>query len=320
MNAHAAHVFIASRLGVSRNNMSDTITSPALRRKPSHETIIRMPLSSGGFAYALVCFGVEVWVFDFVTKEPARGTGYFPVDRCRFAADLGDCAATFVNCGKMDAEIVEAIPAPKLYMILTDMNRQLTGLTSKYATYGALFDAKPLAEEDIQREGMQLRRWLDWKSYEGLIHEWRPQMELRDVPEEFLDREAMRKMAAGEPVMEKPLPKQEVELVVIIPVQGDDPALDEPEEQFEEPLSEALEEAECGSCTSSGTTPDSFDIDVDTVKPSLRRCLSVIRRVLKKAGAPAATIIRQLPDNPDDPPIDHPLEAPPAAPKKAARK
>ncbi len=167
-------------------------------------------------------------------------------------------------------------------------------------------------------EGMHRYKALTFLSYETRLADLRPEMEVREVPEEFLDREAMRKMAAGEPVMEKPLPKQEVELVVIIPMQGDDPALDEPEEQFEEPLSEALEDAGCSSCTSSGTTPDSFDIDVDTMKSSLRRCLSVIRRVLKKAGAPAATIIRQLPDDPNAAPIDHPLEAPPKEVRKGA--
>lgn len=266
-------------------------------------------------------------MFRFVTRMPACGEGFFHPRDLFDVVGVFEPPAHFVNCGRMRPDVLSLIPTPKFYRSVPEeyQPKNLPGV--KYVRIrggtddqGRYVGEIQIPEQEAIAQGWRRSAMLSHLTYETRLAEWHPQMEVRDVPEEFLDREAMRKMAAGEPVMEKPLPRQEVELVVIIPVQGDDPALDEPEEQFEEPLSEALEEAECGSCTSSGTTPDSFDIDVDTVKPSLRRCLSVIRRVLTKAGAPAATIIRQLPDDPNDPPIDHPLEAPPAAPKKTARK
>jgi hypothetical protein len=292
-----------------------------------------MPLPDGAFAYGVMQKGEfgHLWVFRFVTKSPACGKGFFNLQDILLPASVYDLPAFVVDCGKVSAEALASLPEPNFYVkrepwegCINEDEPMLAGINYVYVNRripGSLFSKKERVTIDAAiAEGLFYDDMITHLSYERLFQEWRPQMEVREVPEEFLDREAMRKMAAGEPVMEKPLPKQEVELVIILPMQGDDPALDEPEEQFEEPLSEALEEAGCGSCTSSGTTPDSFDIDVDTVKPSLRRCLSVIRRVLTKAGAPAATIIRQLPDDPNDPPIDHPLEAPPAAPKKAAKK
>lgn len=290
-------------------------------------------MHDGFFAYGLMqdTSPTCLRIFPFVTSEPACGDGFFDANEVLTVVSVFDLPATFVNCGKVSIHALSLLPEPKFYEtkppVYKTVNHHdpvLPGVTYVYVdrpvtdTRGYVMER--ITQEAAIAEGRFKEDMITCLSYERLFQEWRPKMEMRDVPPEFLDREAMRKMAAGEPVMEKPLPRQEVELVVIIPVQGDDPALDEPEEQFEEPLSEALEEAECGSCTSSGTTPDSFDIDVDTVKPSLRRCLSVIRRVLTKAGAPAGTIIRQLPDDPNDPPIDHPLEAPPPAPKKAARK
>ncbi len=92
----------------------------------------------------------------------------------------------------------------------------------------------------------------------------------------------------------------------IIIFQQADLETDEPEEVFQEPLEEALEESGCGQWTGSGTVPGYFEIDVDTISSDRARCLSVIRSVLKKAKAPASTLIKEL----CDPPIDHPLDAP----------
>jgi hypothetical protein len=274
----------------------------------------------GEFAYGVVQDSDHFWIFKFRTRKPARGSAMFQPQDLFKVLIIHEPPIHFVDCGKMASDLLAEIPKPSFYKLLEEKYQPKDPSASRYVRvpyhspegWGS---EKRITEAEAIAEGLHKYEALTSLNYEARLAVLCPNMEVREVPEEFLDRVAIRKMEAGEPVLEKPLPKQEVELVVIIPVQGDDPALDEPEEQFEEPLSEALEEAECGSCTSSGTTPDSFDIDVDTVKPSLRRCLSVIRRVLKKAGAPAPTIIRQLPDNPDDPPIDHPLDA---APKKAA--
>lgn len=283
-----------------------------------------MPMVGGEFAYGVVQDSKNFWIFNFVTKKPACGSAMFqPPDLFRVLI-IGEPPIHFVDCGKMASDLLAKIPKPTFYKPLAEEYQPKDPSAGRYVWVpnldrepGSTYEKRVMEAQAIA-EGMHRYQSLTFLSYEMRLADLRPEMEVREVPGEFLDREAMRKMAAGEPVIEKPLPKQEVELVVILPMQGDDPALDEPEEQFEEPLSEALEDAGCGSCCSSGTTPDSFDIDVDTVKPSLRRCLSVIRRVLKKAGAPAATIIRQLPDDPNATPIDHPLEAPPKEARKGA--
>ncbi len=99
-------------------------------------------------------------------------------------------------------------------------------------------------------------------------------------------------------------PPGKVEFIIIF--QQADLETDEPEEVFQEPLEEALEESGCGQWTGSGTVPGYFEIDVNTISPDRARCLAVIRSVLKKAKAPASTLIKEL----CDPPIDHPLHAP----------
>ena len=155
---------------------------------------------------------------------------------------------------------------------------------------------------EIKERGLHERHWLEWYNYESIFAEWIPQMVLREVPPEFIDREALSGALQTASIEPEP---EELELLIEIPLT--DMTSDEPEEDFEEPLEEALAEAECGSTGGSGTVPEYFQINVDTLRPTLRRCLTVIRRVLKKAKAPPSTQIIELRTTGN---IEHPLIAP----------
>ncbi len=289
---------------------------PPLRRKPSVGSIFRMPLRDGAYAYALTVHRVQIWVFDFLTKVPAVGSGFFPMSRLRHAVWLGDVSTHFVDCGTVDVSEVEALPEPKFYWILNEDYMRQLGFKSKYGTCegAGIYDSNELTMEDIVTRGLHRDTWLEWHSYEKLIGEWLPSMSVREVPEEFIDHEALRKMAAGEPVEEKPLPQpRKVEFLIVF--QSADLESDDPELDLEEPLEEALGDSGCGDVAGSGTAPGVFEINVETSSSDRARCLAVIRRVLKKAKAPASTIIKEL----CEPPIDHPLEAPVSTKKKKRR-
>ena len=106
-----------------------------------------------------------------------------------------------------------------------------------------------------------------------------------------------------------------VELTVVIPM-GELPS-DDPELDLEEPLGEALEEAEAGEVTGSGTMPDNtFDIDVTTERSQKKKALRVIRKVLGKLKCPVSTVIVED----AEPPVRHPLYEVPPSGKEPSRK
>jgi hypothetical protein len=205
-----------------------------------------MPMASGEFAYGVVQDSNRLWVFNFKTKKPVCGSAIFQPQNLFKVLTIFEPPIHFVDCGKMPPDLLAKIPKPIFYKLLEEEYQPKDPSAVRYVWVPndgseGWGHEKRVTEAQAISEGMHRRGMLSYLTYETRLAEWCPQMEVREVPDEFLDREAMRKMAAGEPVMEKPLPRQEVALVVILPMQGDDPALDEPEEQFEEPLSEALE-------------------------------------------------------------------------------
>jgi hypothetical protein len=279
---------------------------PSLRRDPTDGTILRIPLQMGKFAYALCKYGPRTWLFDFITDVPAKGSGFFSQERLRHVLNFTQIPTTFVNCGKFPVEVVHRLPKADFYYELDERDRLSLGVDWKYATSesGALpMDCQEISLPEALGRGLHLYQWLTCDNYELIIGEWLPLMSIREVPKEFIDHEALRKMAAGEPVEEKPLPQpRKVEFLIVFQsadLESDDPELD-------------LEEPGCGDVAGSGTAPGVFEINVETISSDRARCLAVIRRVLKKAKAPASTIIKEL----VEPPIDHPLEAQPKPKRK----
>lgn len=286
--------------------------SVEIQRDPPAGTILRIPFE-GMFAYCCVVNSVELWLYDFLTKEPACGVDFFPWQRWLFGVSFTNLPVTFAPCGRLviPKEISQANQYfPKFYYVLDPEEVGHLGFKYPYAA-NERNGYRSLSPEEIQKERRFRHQWLDYSNYVEVISEWRHKIEVREVPEAFLDKKAL----SGEPVLAKALPSEEVELVIVF--QDADTITDEPEEVFVEPLEEAVADAECGEVVASGTTPGVFEINVDTCRSDLRRCLTVIRRVLKKAGAPASTEIVQLGETE----IVHPLEAPPkVTKKKVARK
>ncbi len=292
------------------NSLYADVVVPQMRKEPEGGCIIRIPLPENTFAYAVVVDWHSVWVYDFLTRVPACGAAFFDLERLLFPARLGTFPVAFVNCGKVPGESLNSIRKPLFYHALSDDDRGWLRVDWQFATSHAL-DAAEVTQSEIIEKKMHLHQWLTWENYKDIISARQSQMTFRDVPEEFIDHEALRKLAAGEPVEEKPLPQpRKVEFLIIF--QSADLVSDDPELDLEEPLEEALGDSGCGDVAGSGTAPGVFEINVETISSDRARCLAVIRRVLKKAKAPASTIIKEL----CEPPVDHPLEAPPPVTKK----
>jgi hypothetical protein len=294
---------------ISDNNPNRT---PSLRRRPRPGTVVRMPLANGMFGYGCVTQPIAIRIYGFLATKPAARDGFFSREHWKFAARLGDLPSTFVNCGREALDGPEWGPDgynPQFYEELAP--NQASALGFRYVQVVSERNGyRELSPEEILAERRHKRRWLEWNNYNEVFDEWRPQMEIREVPPEFIDKKAQ----LGESVTAKALPPQVVELVVVF--QLSELETEDPELEIEEPLEEALGEAECGAIGGSGTAPGVFEINLDTTRSDLKRCLSVIRRVLKKLKVPSNTIIRQL----ADPEIDHPLEPPPMPSSKKRTK
>jgi hypothetical protein len=268
-----------------------------MRKKPRIGTIVRIPLSDGFFAYFCLTARSCLWLYGFVTKTPATGSAFFDNRDWKFGAGAGMCPDTFVDCGKAK---ISGEPwgengyNPRFYQTLPEKTRIFLNYKYPYVE-----DNRVLSPADIKMERRFPHQWLDFDNAEEVISQFRAQMEIREVPPQFIDFKAM----SGQPVTAElePAP-QIVELIITIPTA--DMSSDEPEDAFEEPLEEALSEADCGSADGSGTVPAAFEINITTTRPQLSQCLAVIRRVLKKAKAPQTTRIIEITSRGE---IPHPL-------------
>ena len=134
--------------------------------------------------------------------------------------------------------------------------------------------------------GYALDRFAD-VIYEEIISQYIPQMELREVPAKHIDKR--------DPETLKKTVKKPTILTVRVTLREEDLTTDEPELDIEEPLAEALEDAQCGSFASSGTEPGGlFSIDFTTSSATKAKCLKVIERILKKLGCPESTTVEVL--------------------------
>lgn len=269
------------------SNQAITSMETPRRKSPRTGTIIRIPLADQHFAYACITSYACLWIYGFVTRVPAIGSGFFSNKDWRFGAGAGFFPVTFVDCGK--AKLVgdpfgENGYNPRFYRSVSEKDRIHMGYKHPYVV-----DDRSLSPAEVKKEKRFLHQWLDACNYESLIAQWRSDMVVREVPPEFIDKTVSSNASQPASMEKEPV---EIELLIEMPLA--DLSDDEPEETFEEPLEEAVSEADCGKVCGSGTVPEYFQINVDTQKPHLRRCLSVIRRVLKKAKAPPSTRIIEL--------------------------
>lgn len=147
-------------------------------------------------------------------------------------------------------------------------------------------ETREVSPEEIHEMGYALDRFAD-EIYEEIIFQYTPQMEVREVPVKFIDRR--------DPATLKKTVKKPAILTVRVTLREEDLRTEEPELDIEEPLSEAVEDAECGSFASSGTEPGGlFSIDFTTSSAAKAKCLKIIERTLKKLGCPESTTVEVL--------------------------
>ena len=60
-----------------------------------------MPLKDGLYAYGCTTSNNCMWVYEFLTKVPAKGEGFFPKSLWKFATNFADLPLIFVNCGRL---------------------------------------------------------------------------------------------------------------------------------------------------------------------------------------------------------------------------
>lgn len=256
-----------------------------IRQRPRKGTILRVRLSDGFHYYACQATSISLWLYRFRTSDPACGSEFFPRADWRWGLMCGDLSVNFVNCGFLKLEGLEYTYTPVYYKLISNEEAARRGFRHNTVICKAwdTLETREVTPEEIHERGYGLDRWMEDK-YEEVISQYIPQMELREVPAKFLDKR--------DPAALRKIEKKPQALIVRISLREAELATDDVEPDIEEPLEEAVEDAECGSFHSSGTEPGGlFVIEIETTTSTRAKCLKVIERTLKKLGClNAATI------------------------------
>lgn len=281
------------------------MTEASFRKNPAKGMIVRMPISRTSFCYGCVADRSEMWIFNFRTALPAFGSSFFQRTQWKWAVRFGNLSCDTVDCGRLKIEGDPYGPngyIPRFYKELTPLQAKTSGWEHPYVL-PTMKGYRAASLEEIREKGYHKHQWMTGENYRDVLSSWIPQMELREVPDEFIDRRDLAEVAR------KATPKQPARVELRIIFQEADLATDDPELEIEEPLEEALEDGEAGTLAGSGTEPGGlFVIDIETTSRERAKTLRIIRRVLKRLKCPASTTIEEA----GEPPIKHPLEAPPA--------
>lgn len=261
-----------------------------IRPKPRKGTVLRVQLSDGYYYYTCQATSISLWLYSFRTAVPAHGTEFFDRRYWKWGLKVGELSSNFVNCGLLKLEGLEYTYTPKRYKIITKEEAARRGylyntvVTKSWDT----LETREVTPEEIYEKGYGLDRWME-EHYEEVISQYIPQMELREVPPQFIDKR--------DPDALKEAVKKPAILTVRVTLREEEMFIDELELEIEEPLAEALEDAQCGSFASSGTEPGGlFSIDFTTSSANRSKCLKVIERTLKKLGCPESTTVEVLED------------------------
>lgn len=270
------------------------------RRAPRPGTVVEIPLPDGSYCYACQIEEPYFQVYRFRAAIPLRSPSVFALKEWLFPVLYADLPECIVDTCKLPLS-KEELQVPLMYEVLPDWINLPGG---RFRAWDPVISNFRFLTE-AETVGLPKQEWLVGEKLPAHLLE-------RSAEFEFWDADRVRALLAenGDEVKPKP-PKlraepQPVELTIVIPM-AELPS-DDPELEIEEPLIEALEEAEAGEVTGDGTMPDdTFNIDVQTLRPCLKTTLRVIRKVLTKLNCPASTVIEEA----GDPPIRHPLQAEP---------
>lgn len=286
-------------------------TKKRYRRDPKVDTVVRIPLPDGRFAYLCAVRSPDFWLYRFISDYPIRNPVYFapskwlrPCIMLRFLADAVDVCK--ISLSEKDKESIplwkygnrtcfEAGYEPPEYVI------------SDPALNGCHRSAT--AEEVV---GMHREEWLQGEDLAPWVSELEHEMEFIHVPPEDRDTRV------APPATDAPDDWAEDEdRIVEIIFPPNHPALADRLEEMEAQFDTELELADCGALNGSGAMEGggSFDIALDVGPRRLKTALRVIRKVLKRFKVPPETqILEHHPEYED--PIEHPLVTPISSSKK----
>jgi hypothetical protein len=254
------------------------------RKTPRNGTVVRIQLDDGYFYYMCVtsCWS---WLYGFRTKVPAHGSKFFDRSYWKWGAGLSILSEKFVNCGFIKLEGLPYTHSPRLYRFISKEEAAYHGYrynTVMPKSWDTL-EMREVTPEEIEKNGYG--RWYQYMmcDHVEVITPYIPQMEEREVPRQFVDKRTAEQMKSKE---------KSNTLTVWITFLLNELTTDDPELDIERPITEALEESDCGSFESSGTDPGGlFSIGYSTTRGQRAKCLKVIERMLKKRGCPASTTV-----------------------------
>lgn len=269
-------------------NMNNQST---IRQIPKKGTILRVQLADGYSYYCCVVSSISMWLYGFRTELPAQGSAYFDRSDWKVGIRFFELPTQFVNCGFVKLGGLPYTYTPVAYEIIPEDRARSLGF--RYNTvvpraWNARFeDLREVSPEEIIQKGYAKDKQMDAGNFELMLSEYIPRLELREVPPKFVDKRDPALLI--KPVKEPKL------LTIRVTLREVDLATDDIEPDIEEPLQEALEDAECGTWVSSGTAPGGlFDIDFETAPATCAKCLKVIERTLKKLGCPESTTVEVM--------------------------
>jgi hypothetical protein len=259
-----------------------------IRKRPKKGTVLRVRLGDGYYYYACQATSITLWLYRFRTLMPAQGSAFFDRAYWKWGLRVGDLSASFVNCGFIKLDGPEYIYTPVFYKEIPEYEAAHLGYQNNTVVCKSwnTLETREVTPEEIREKGYGRDQWMESR-YEEFISQYIPQMELREVPPKFVDRRDSASLvkAAKKPTV----------LTIRVTLRELDLATDDIEPDIEEPLQEAVEDAECGTWASSGTAPGGlFDIDFETAPSTRAKCLKVIERTLKKLGCPESTTIEVI--------------------------
>jgi hypothetical protein len=256
-----------------------------IRPKPRKGTVLRVRLNDGFYYYACQVSSTSLWLYRFRTSHPACGSEFFPRADWKWGLCVCFLSSNFVNCGLLKLEGLPYTYTPVFYELVPNEEAERRGFRHNTVICKAwdTSETREVTPEEIHEKGYGLGRFME-DEYEKVISQYIPQMELREVPAKFLDKR--------DPASLRKTEKKPQTLIVSIILREAELATDDVEPDIEEPLEEAVEDAECGSFYSSGTEPGGlFVIEIETTTSTRAKCLKVVERTLRKLGClNAATI------------------------------
>lgn len=176
---------------------SSQVNEQGYRRRPAKGDIIRIPLADATFCYGCVVGYSPMWIYDFRTVKPAVGTDFFERSRWKRALRFFNLPPSFVTCGRLKLEgEAHGIGG---YLLRFYEEFDLADAKAEGWAYPFLVQemdrSRAISKTEIDGNGYHKDVSLTPDNYKEILRDWMPQMELREVPEKFIDRRDLAEVA-----------------------------------------------------------------------------------------------------------------------------